>query len=463
MKRLLTILLRISFAAACKPDTPVFPNPEPQPEQKPEPEPEPEPEPGPEPEPEPPKSLEISITGPFIDLYPGESAELGFSLSGGAYDPAKEYKVRFTSSDSSVATVDQSGRVTARKAGSTIIRATEIDSEASAERKVYVVNLSQIKQAYSKSLQLTCGHTLYYKSVVQSWDFFDDCMYACQVCGSPHTLTFTRKPVLAQGPQEYMHLKYFGHGDNIFVERCPDGDWLWVSNYGTLESGQTNRYADSQVLSRVRFTAGRTILPAEANFNFVIPGMKRICASYDPDNGSIGIWCRDSEGKAWFYVYDIEEVKAAPRSSIRLSYDISYGSPVRTERPTVTAANLSNLTPLYKFKMPFNNVPQGYDWHHGKVWFFRGGGAEAEAVAAGTGKNWATAYLVSPEGKKLTTVSVPWVADLDLLASEGITDLGYFEAEGIKVKDGVLYLGFASKDAGSSPNRRVNIFQYPLD
>ena len=60
-------------------------------------------------------------------------------------------------------------------------------------------------------------------------------------------------------------------------------------------------------------------------------------------------------------------------------------------------------------------------------------------------------------------MSVPWVADLGLLASEGLTDLGYFEAEGIKVKEGILYIGFASKDAGSSPQRRVNIFKYPLD
>lgn len=423
----------------------------------------PEPEPEPELEPEPPRTLEISVTGEFVDLYPGETCTLGYSLGGGAYDPAKEYKVLFSSSKSEVATVDKNGLVTARKAGSTVIRVTEVDSEIYAERKLYVVNLNQVKQAYDKSRKFCCGHTLYYKAVVQSWDFFDDYMYACQVCGSPHTLSFTRKPVTSRDPQAYMHLKYYGHGDNIFVERCPDGDWLWVSNYGTLESGQTNRYADSQVLSRVRFREGVTFLPADADFNFVIPGMKRIIAAYDPDNGSIGIWCRDSGGKAWFYVYDLETIKTAPTENIQLSYSITYGSPAVTQKPIVKAVNLSKLTPLLSFRMPFNNVPQGYDWHHGKIWFFRGDGAEAEEREAGTNKNWATAYLVSTEGKTLVTVSVPWVDDIALLASEGITDLGYFEAEGIKVKDGELYLGFASKDAGSSPERRVNIFKYSLD
>ena len=369
----------------------------------------------------------------------------------------------YSSSDPTVATVSATGLVTARKVGSTVIRVTEVDTEVYAERKVYVVNLRKIEAAYDPARKFTCGHTLYYKSVVQSWDFFDDYLYACQVCGAPHTLSFTRKPVHSQNPQEYMHLKYYGHGDNIFVERCADGDWMWVSNYGTLETGETNRYADSQVLSRVRFRPGETLLPEEADFNFVLPGMKRLIAAYDPDNGSIAVWRRDSGNKAYVYVYDFEALKAATPEDIQLTYTIFYGSPVVSSRPVVRAVNLARLTPLYTIKLPFNNVIQGFDWHHHKLWLFRGGGAEAAAVQAGTGENWAKAYLVDTLGQTLVTVSVPWVTDLDLLKSEGITDLGYFEAEGIKVKDGDLYIGFASKDAGSSPQRRVNIFKYSLD
>ena len=459
MKKFLLFVSLLAIAGACGPSV----EPDPHEVPSPKPKPEPEPEPKPEPEPEPQKELTLSFTAPYLDLYPGETAQLDCKPGGSAYDPAKDYKIQYKSSNSAVATVDGSGKVTAKEAGCAIITATEADSGVTAERKIWVVNLSQIKRAYSASLQFTCGHTLYYKSVVQSWDFFDDYLYACQVCGSPHTLTYTREPVHDQDPQAYMHLKYFGHGDNMFVERGPDGDWLWTSNYGTLEAGQTNRYTDSQVLSRVRFSAGVTLIPSQATDNYVMPGMKRLIAAYDPDNGTVGIWCRESNGTARFYVYDIETLKAAPKEVITLSYTISYGSPVVNERPTVRACNLAKLAPLYSFKMPFNNVPQGYDWHHGKIWFLRGAAAEAEDVAAGTGKNWATAYLIDCTGKKLTTASVPWVDDLGLLAAQGLTDLGYFETEGIKIKDGVLYLGFASRDAGNSPARRVNIFQYSLD
>lgn len=452
MKRFPGILICLLLLVACGPE--VVPD-DPAGTETPAPEPAPTPEPEPDPDPV------LQFTGPMLDLFPGETAPLVCEVSEGV--AGKTYTIDYTSSNPSVATIDKDGLVSAKKAGSTVIRATEPESGIFAERKIYVVDMGQMAAAYDPARKFSCGHTLYYKSVVQSWDFFNDYMYACQVCGAPHTLTFTRKPVGAQGPQSYMHLKYYGHGDNIFVERCDDGDWLWVSNYGTLESGETNRYAESQVLSRVKFRDGQTFLPVQADFNIMIPGMKRMIAAYDQDNRTVGIWCRNISNVAWFYVYDIDTIKSAPVENIQVSYSIRYGSPAVTEKPIVKAVNLNKIPPLVKFQMPLNNIAQGYEWHHGKLWYFRGAGAEPEAVAAGTGKNWATAYLINSSGKLLKTVSIPWVDDLSLLKSEGLTDLGYFEAEGIKIKDGVLYIGFASRDAGSSPDRRVNIFKYPLD
>lgn len=459
MKRFSGILFCLLLLAACGPE--VVPDDPPE-QVTPAPEPDPEPAPEPEPEPEPDPDPVLQFSGIWEDLYPGESTSAACSVTEGV--SGKTYSITYTSSDPSVASIDDKGLVTAKKAGSTVIRAAEPESGVYVERKYYVVNLAQLTAGYDAARKFSCGHTIYYKAVMQSWDFFDDWFYVCQVCGSPHTLSFTRKPPQAQDPQTYMHLKYYGHGDNIFVERCDDGDWLWVSNYGTLESGQTNRYADSQVLSRVKFREGQTYLPAQADFNFVIPGMKRIIAAYDHENGSIGIWCRDSGGKAWFYVYDLETIKSATPRSLQLTYGISYGSPAVTEKPAVRAVDLSAITPLQKFQMPFNYVPQGYDWHRNRIYFMRGDGAEAEEVAAGTNKNWARVYLINPHtAKTVTQVDVPWVDNLSVLDSEGLTNLGYFEPEGIKIKDGVLYLGFASKDAGSSPPRRVNIFKYSLD
>ena len=154
-------------------------------------------------------------------------------------------------------------------------------------------------------------------------------------------------------------------------------------------------------------------------------------------------------------------VKDAKPESVKLSFSRTYGAPAVTDTPTIQARDLSKLTPVYKFRMPFNYVPQGYDYHHNKIYFMRGDGAEEEERVAGTNKNWARVYYISPQtGKTLVQEDLPWVDDIAMLKSEGITDLGYFEPEGIKVKDGIIYFGFASKDAGKSPERRINIFKY---
>jgi hypothetical protein len=423
--------------------------------------PDPDPEPAPEPEPQPEPVPELQFAGLWEDLYLGETTSAACDITHGT--TGKSYKIVYTSSDNNVASVDNEGKVLAKKAGITTITARIEGTEVVLQRKYFVNDLALLKQPYSKDLIFFYGHTIYYKSVVQSWDFFDDWFYACQVCGSPHTLSYTRKPVLSQNPQEYMHLKYFGHGDNMFVERAPDGDYLWTSNYGTLEAGETNRYADSQVLSRVRFEPGKTMEPQYITDNYVIPGMKRMVAAYDADNGNVGIWCRDGSGQAWFFVYPMQAMKDAPVESIKLTYSRTYGSPAVTDTPTVKARNLANITPVLKFQMPFSYVPQGYDYHHNRLYLMRGAGAEPEAVAAGTGKNWARIYMINPYSARVVTqVDVPWVINLSLLKSEGFTDLGYFEPEGIKFKEGVIYLGFASKDTGSSPARRVNLFKYRL-
>lgn len=466
MKRPLAILcLAALLLAACEPK--VDPD---DPDGKEQTDPEPPgpvdpPEPSDPPEPEPPapgpERLSLRFSSEWVDLYPSETMHLSCEVGGEDFDPDKYYDIEYYSSNKKVAYVTSSGFLTGAARGSATITATIKGTDVYAERLVRVVDLSRIKKAYSRDMQFSCGYTMYYKSVTQSWDFFDDYLYACQVSGGPHAISVTRKPVHAQDPQQYMHLKYFGHGDNMFVERCDDGDYLWISNYGTLESGQTNRYTDSQILSRVRFQDGVTMLPSQSTDNYWMPGKKRIIAAYDEDTGTIAIWCRYSE--SWVYVYDLETIKAAPIETKTLNYYISYGNPAVTERPTVRARDLSLITPIHSFKMPFYNVPQGYDWHHGKLWVMQGDGAEADEVASGKAKNWATAYLINSQGTILESASVPWVANLDLLASEGLTDLGYFEPEGIKIKDGILYLGFASKDAGSSPPRRLNIFQYPLD
>ena len=53
------------------------------------------------------------------------------------------------------------------------------------------------------------------------------------------------------------------------------------------------------------------------------------------------------------------------------------------------------------------------------------------------------------------------IADAAKLKEFGMADRGYMEAEGIKVKNGTLYLGFASRMMnGNTDERRANVLKY---
>ena len=54
------------------------------------------------------------------------------------------------------------------------------------------------------------------------------------------------------------------------------------------------------------------------------------------------------------------------------------------------------------------------------------------------------------------------VSDLKALTEAGITESGYIESEGVKIRRGKLFLGFASQSKKDGNRRRANIFQYEL-
>ena len=78
-----------------------------------------------------------------------------------------------------------------------------------------------------------------------------------------------------------------------------------------------------------------------------------------------------------------------------------------------------------------------------------------------TGEAYMTVYdfegrIVLPRSK------VQAISDLKALAEAGITESGYIESEGVKIRRGKLFLGFASQSKKDGNRRRANIFQYEL-
>ena len=56
------------------------------------------------------------------------------------------------------------------------------------------------------------------------------------------------------------------------------------------------------------------------------------------------------------------------------------------------------------------------------------------------------------------------IADVNKLKELGLADRGYMEAEGIKIKGDVMYIGFASRKMnGKSDERLANVLRYTND
>lgn len=78
-----------------------------------------------------------------------------------------------------------------------------------------------------------------------------------------------------------------------------------------------------------------------------------------------------------------------------------------------------------------------------------------------TGEAYMTVYDF--EGRIVQSrTKVRAVSDLKALTEAGITESGYIESEGVKIRHGKLFLGFASQSKKDGNRRRANIFQYEL-
>ncbi|MBQ7072502.1 MAG: Ig domain-containing protein [Bacteroidales bacterium] len=98
----------------------------------------------------------IRIVPGSLDLNVGDSAPLSASI-----EPAEASNGAFnwSSDDSSIASVDQSGKVTALKEGTTTIKATLVDGSRSSSCKVVVTDPSVLKGISVEPGSITCGVT----------------------------------------------------------------------------------------------------------------------------------------------------------------------------------------------------------------------------------------------------------------------------------------------------------------
>lgn len=385
----------------------------------------------------------------------------------------------WSSTNEAVAAVDDRGTVTGLSVGTTKIRAASRDSRLSATIQLQVVSNEQVPnldKPLGEAIIFNKGVQLVRNSVIQGFDMdSDDAIYYVQIAGTDeHQLNIIKSSPYTGTPAKhydsYMACSYFGHGTNIALEESGDDRYIWIGCYGSRDSG-TDSYSYSQTVARVKYEAGKVLTPAQCADQYYIPGVRNIHPAIDAANDLIAFTSSGGDEKGrWFRIYRLSEIKALPTSKVTLK-SIRYGGatssdPEVTQTPTVEVHDLNRLMPVGMFGVMENSGGteavgyysfQGFDVKGDRIYYYEGVGNENDGKVSSNA--CVTVFDFRGNILKLRT-PVAAVSDMEALAANGITTTGYMEAEGIRVEDDRMYLGFASKSTDNI--RRTVILQYDL-
>ena len=380
--------------------------------------------------------------------------------------------IRWTSSDESVATVDQAGLVTLRAFGTAVISARYRSYSA----RCTVATLQEPPLDPSAALGAPLSDDIVYsknvvlyapRRIMQGFDLTDGGeIYYSQISSDGTSVIVCRAAGPGQDARaEYMTLKYFGHGTQLVAEEASDGKtYIWLNSNASVDS--SGEYGDNWSVSRVEFVPGALSEAGYAGETFFLnkDGQYDQQVAIDFPARRLLVGSRKS-GVRYFWIFDLDEALALPLKTMTATVTVgSAGSdPVTRE---IRARDLNDCRVLGSFSVPagsdkendvYSYSHQGHEVAGNYVYFYEGNAVETGADSFAS-KAYVTVFNYS--GKIVVPrTEVAAVADAAGLAAAGLTTTGYAEGESLKVRDGKLYLGVACRD-GSSSNRRANILVY---
>lgn len=392
------------------------------------------------------------------------------------------------SSNKSIATVSNKGLVTGIKPGTAVITADI--GYAKAKCEVTVIGVSSMLSLdalsaplsdniiFSKNIQLIAP-----LRVMQGFDIDSKGnLYYIQIgkkSGAEinktksHELYVIKSTPNNSNISNYMTFKYFGHGSNFVVEESGNDTYVWLNSNAT-KTISSSEYENSISFSRIKFESGKVIENGYGGETFFLNnGKKNTHPAIDFENRRLCISATES-GTRNFYVYDLDQALALPNTPF--TFDVTFGGeetgvPEQTVSKTVEGKDLAKLTPLGSFSIPKgkdkttdlnSHSLQGFDIVGNYIYFNEGDG-NGNDIANGNSNDYVTILDINGNIVHPRT-AVAAITNIENLKTAGITDSGYMEGEGIKVKGNKIYLGFASRRnpaiAGNDDNRRANVFVY---
>lgn len=418
------------------------------------------------------KFLEFAVK--VIKLNEGETYQLQLLANNEEYDLLENsLNVRYSVENPEILKVNEKGIVEAINPGVTIVYAETNKQKIEIEVTVFNSNLTnKIKQPLRSENIFSKGVYLVRNTVIQSIDIDSEgSVFYDQLGGQLKHVIFVGKGKPNKDLESSMQLKYFGHGTNLAVEEQGEDRFIWINSNGHKKND--GEYGSNKTFSRIKYEPGKIVERYEEGDTYYLADKLNIHPAIDQKNDVLAITTSGGGDPArYFYIYKLSEALALKEKPIRLpelrfgGEEQNVGGPPETiVEPIVQVKDLGDLNSIASFKVqPSNDYTklnsydfQGFDVEDGKLYFFEGEG-NGNDIANGPSNAFVTVFDYM-NGKEISErAKVGGIASILDLDNFGITQTGYMEAEGIKMKDGVLYLGFASRSYDEK--RRANIFIY---
>lgn len=406
----------------------------------------------------------------------------GSSIVGSDIDPTTvEWRVK----DKSMAKITSGGRITALKTGMTKVYVEADGIEA--EIPVYITtgaSTTGIGTVYGTGNIYDRKQKLEINQLPQGFDITSDgSLYYLGIDRTKvHRLTLnkvTRNTTssIKTTYSESMHFDFFGHGTNYAIEESGGKKYIWLATYGSRQDD--GYYWNEQVIGRFEYKNGTTVRPEDAVEYIYFSTWTDSHIAIDAANDQIMIYYATADAKKprHFAIYSLKEALKAPVRPITLS-PRTYGGGTSsassvTDAPVVMAHDLRQIEKITDIS--FQGVPQaekwvanggrpsdpeafgyyayqGFELHDGAIYFYEGGGQKTGSTPPYKSDAYITVMNFAGQViEKRTRVKA--VDD----ASGYFTNKGYMEGEGLKVRNGKLYVCFGSF---YDSNRVANILSY---
>ena len=379
--------------------------------------------------------------------------------------------VVLSSSDESVAKVDQSGTVTTFSVGTVKITALSKDGL----KAVCTVRVSGDVADFTSGFSMS---KIYLKSFIfpddpngtadntrnaQLQNFDVDLKGNVYALGVSDPVSYVKK-ITPDGTEDApMKFYYFGHGTGFSIEDTGSDVYIWISSFGRLGSinGHAGRYQEEQTVARVKYEAGKEYKPEDIKEHYYMGNVLHVWSYVDYEHDLLAVYHAGASGVAGkdgtVRVYNLQQAKQAQTRTVSLQTITrggENGGPVKTQEtlaPQVPVRDLSSLTPVYTFHTSYQELSgdsqqmQGICLNKDKFYWVAGRGFGTEKQPLTQVSTLDMRGNVLNKAQNLT-----FEDNKQDLIDAGISKDGTFEVEGMHIRDGHVYFGY---NWNSTPNQ----------